>query len=219
MPRPASWPVSAWVLVVANLLPLGGVLFLGWETAPILWLYWLENLAIGALTIPRLLLAGRPPANAAAVGPGGLLALKLFLVPFFCFHYGMFCFGHGTILAVILGGRDLAGPSALLATAVGSLEGAWWAILGLAGSHALSFVVNDVSSGHLARSDVSSEMMRPYGRIVVLHLAVLFGAMLALAAGSAAPVLVLLVFLKLGVDVWAHLRQRVSSRADAPVAD
>ena len=51
-------------------------------------------------------------------------------------------------------------------------------------------------------------MMQPYGRLVVLHLAVLFGGWLVLALGSPLAALVLLVGLKTAADVRAHQAER-----------
>src|SRR6185503_3557233 len=68
-------PASAWVLVAANLLPLYGVLFWGWEVFPLLVLFWVENAVVGALNALRMLAAD--PADRA------LWAGKLFMVPFF----------------------------------------------------------------------------------------------------------------------------------------
>jgi hypothetical protein len=44
-------------LVVANALPLAGVLFLGWTVFPLVLLYWLENVVVGAFNVAKLLLA------------------------------------------------------------------------------------------------------------------------------------------------------------------
>src|SRR4051794_8906883 len=48
---------SAILLVVANLIPLVGVLFFGWSLWTILVLYWVENGIVGFWNIPRILLA------------------------------------------------------------------------------------------------------------------------------------------------------------------
>ena len=37
---------SAWVLIAANLIPVGGVLLLGWGVFDVLLLYWTENVVI-----------------------------------------------------------------------------------------------------------------------------------------------------------------------------
>lgn len=51
-------------------------------------------------------------------------------------------------------------------------------------------------------------MQQPYGRVVVLHLTILLGAFLMAALKSPTVGLALLVILKIGLDVRAHLRER-----------
>jgi len=48
---------SAIALVVANAIPLVGVLFFGWSLLTILVLFWIENGIVGLWNIPRILLA------------------------------------------------------------------------------------------------------------------------------------------------------------------
>src|SRR2546421_9142184 len=72
---------SLLALLLANAFPIVGVLFLGWTVFPLVLLYWLENVVVGAFNVARLLLAQpREPAYWAG---------KLFLIPFFVVHFGM----------------------------------------------------------------------------------------------------------------------------------
>ena len=50
-------------LVLANLLPLVGVVFLGWSLLTVLLLYWLENGIVGAYNVARMALAGGETAQ------------------------------------------------------------------------------------------------------------------------------------------------------------
>ena len=61
-------------LVLANLVPVFGVLLLGWDVGAIVVLYWTENLVIGFYNLLKMLLTG------------GWSALGTML--FFCLHYG-----------------------------------------------------------------------------------------------------------------------------------
>ena len=75
---PAAIPfrdrIALALLVAVNLIPIAGVLWLDWDLASIIILYWLENLVIGFYTLLKMLhlqgLAG------------------LFPAAFFCLHYG-----------------------------------------------------------------------------------------------------------------------------------
>ena len=68
---------SVLALIAANVVPLLGVLWFGWEVFPLLLLFWFENLIIGAFNVLKMILA--------APDSGKRWAAKLFLVPFFCF--------------------------------------------------------------------------------------------------------------------------------------
>jgi len=55
-------------LVIANAIPLVGVLFLGWTVFPLVFLYWLENVVVGASTWPSYCL--RSPAASVLAREG-----------------------------------------------------------------------------------------------------------------------------------------------------
>jgi hypothetical protein len=190
-------PVSAWVLVAANLLPLYGVLVWNWEVFPLLALFWMENVIIGALNAARML----------AIDPGdaALWAAKLFMVPFFCVHYGFFTVAHGVFVFSMFGkynaeGFDVQDPAA---RAVSDWN-LWLPVGALLASHVFSFFWNypGVSSGGL-----QEQMMKPYARVVILHLTVLVGGFGVVALGSPLWALLILLGIKIAVDVRAHLRE------------
>ncbi len=53
-------------LIVANAIPLFGVVFLGWNVWTILVIYWLENGIVGVFNVLKMPRAeGRPPTPAA----------------------------------------------------------------------------------------------------------------------------------------------------------
>lgn len=51
-------------------------------------------------------------------------------------------------------------------------------------------------------------MQQPYNRVVVLHVTIIVGGGLLMMLGSPMPGLLLLVLLKTGVDIAAHLKER-----------
>lgn len=200
------WP-SALVLLAANLAPLYGVLALGWDVFPLMLLFWLENVVIGVLNAARMLCVD--PRDAAA------WAAKLFMVPFFCFHYGMFTAVHGVFVFSLFGGKDFGDIRGLwtldaAGRAVHEL-GLGLPVLALAASHLFSFFWNYLGRGEFRRASVGTLMAQPYGRVVVLHVAILGGGFGALALGSPVWALVLLLALKVGLDLRAHLREHSAS--------
>lgn len=193
---------SVVVLVFANLIPLGGVLFFGWQVFPIMFLFWLENVVVGGFNVLKMLLAG---------GTGSHAGIKLFLVPFFTVHYGIFTLVHGVFVFMMFG-TDFRGghgpfPNLDSLQELITRQHLVWAILGLVVSHGFSFGWNYLLSGQYRTALVPMLMFAPYGRVVVLHLAILGGGFLVMVMGMPVVGLALLIALKIGLDVLAHAKQ------------
>lgn len=204
---------SVIVLVLANLIPLGGVLFSGWQVFPIMFLFWLENVVVGVFNALKMLLAG---------GPGSSAGVKLFLVPFFTVHYGVFTLVHGVFVFAMFGADWRAGgggpfPNFERVQEVVTQQHLVWAVLGLVASHGFSFATNYVLNGTYRTAILPLLMMQPYGRIVVLHLAILGGGFLVMLMGKPVVGLALLIALKIGLDVMAHAKLNgLAGRYTAP---
>ena len=227
------WDVSAAVLVLANTTPLFGVLFLHWQVLPLLVLYWFENVIVGVINVPRILLAHADVAEARApshtMRPGGLaeqgaryqaeerarlspalgLFLKLLAALFFCCHWGLFTLSHGAFVFQVFGGKDFAlwdvVPNAI---AVIARAGLGFAALSMAVSHTVSFFANYVRGGEYRRARVQDVMFQPYRRLLIMHATLLAGGLLAWALGSPVYGLITLVAIKTGVDLAAHRAER-----------
>jgi hypothetical protein len=202
----AEKPVSAWVLVAANVLPLIGVLFWGWDVFPLLALFWMENVVIGLFFILRMICAD--PQDPA------LWAGKLFMVPFFCLHYGMFTAVHGVFVFSLFGGKryDVPGLWVLEPAARAAADyGLWLALAVLLASHLFSFLWNYLYRGEFKRARLAELMSKPYGRVVVLHLTIILGGTGAMALGSPVWALLLLLAFKIGLDLKAHLKEHSAS--------
>ena len=195
-------PLSAWILVLANLVPLAGVLFWGWNAFALVALFWMENVVIGVFFILRMLsLDPRDPA---------LWAAKLFMVPFFCVHYGMFTAIHGSFVFHLLGGKDYTtqGLLPLDAAARAAADfGLWLPLAVLVGSHLFSFLWNYLYRGEFRRAQLTRLMAQPYGRVVVLHVAIIFGGFAATMLGSPLWALIVLLGLKIALDLRAHVNE------------
>jgi hypothetical protein len=205
VPTPAALRrPSVVALLVANLVPLYGVFVLGWEVFPLILLFWLENVIVGVLNVLKMICA-RPDDRSWWIG-------KLFFVPFFAVHYGMFTLVHGIFVFTLFGSgagnmpASNLDPSAVLHTIMSS--GVVWAALALLASHGFSFVTNYLGAGEYRNADLKVLMGQPYARVVVLHLTIIFGGFVMMALGSPRAGLVLLVALKVAMDLRAHLRER-----------
>ena len=197
------------MLLLVNLLPLAGVLLLDWDVAALMVLYWSENLVLGFYTLLKMLV----------VSPLGALGMGTF----FAIHYGGFCAVHGLFIASILldAGIDpmpdepwplfLVFPQLLVNVVRQVLEYAppeWlFAFAALYVSHGVSFVVNFLFGRERDELSLKQLMSAPYGRIVLLHIAILLGGFAVMSLGQPVAMLAVLVLLKLGLDVGLHLRE------------
>ncbi|MCA9236767.1 MAG: hypothetical protein KDA44_14930 [Planctomycetales bacterium] len=209
----AVWDQSAWLLIAVNLVPLLGVLFLGWGAGVVLGLYWAENVVVGMVTLLKML---------TCTGDAGPWWKRLGHAAFFAVHYGAFAVGHGLALLFLIGlTRDSADP---VESGVRAVESApvnpWWLGLTLAGmavSQLYDYFDQFLVRGIGRDKDAASIMFQPYPRLVVLHVSIVLGAFLCLRAGSPTPAVALLVLLKTGLDLTLHYGRRAWGRAAAPM--
>lgn len=225
------------LLLAANLIPVAGVVLRGWSVFEIVALYWFENVVIGAVNILKLAAAcgdlsdpndrrdppGMPDYLRAPAAPGiARHAAKLFLIPFFTFHYGMFCLVHGVFVFALLGGEGGGfmdgGPFTGMAANTSRIleSGGGWFVAAIIASHLFSFGWNFIGKGEYRNASAGQVMAAPYGRIVVLHIAILFGAFVITALGSPVFLLLLLIVGKIILDTKLHLRSH--RKLNPPVA-
>jgi len=74
-------------------------------------------------------------------------------------------------------------------------------------SHGVSFFWNYVARGEYRRTSPVARMFAPYGRMVVLHVTIVLGAMPVLILGSPIGLLLILVVGKTILDLAFHLRE------------
>lgn len=203
---------SETVLLLANLLPLAGIVFLGWRVFDVIMLFWLENVMIGIMNIMKILLV-----SVREKKPGGL-----FTAIFFTVHYGMFAFAHGVFVFSLFGGlpekEGGASPEALLEKTF-SIEGIAWIALGLFASHFYSFLSNFVRGGEMDRATTKSLMAAPYGRVVILHITILLGGLAAQATGNSQWAVILLAAGKTMLDMAAHRIAHAKAAESGPLKD
>ncbi len=215
-------------LVVANAIPLIGVLFFGWSVWTILIIYWLENGVVGFFNVLKMLKAegGEDPATtqpARTVGTtawrinsrAGRSMAKVALVPFFIVHYGLFWLVHGVfVLTLPLFaniGQAVVDDSGFgvptLKTPSPSLDGIAFAVVVLFISHGTSYLLNYVRGGEYRTATPIALMFAPYGRLVILHVTIIFGAVAISFTGAPVIAVAILVLLKTVMDLGFHLRQ------------
>ncbi|TAK01859.1 MAG: hypothetical protein EPO36_04350 [Chloroflexota bacterium] len=226
--RGASTATAVASLVGANLVPLVGVLFWGWDLWTILALYWAENGIVGLWNIAKILRAEGPvPASAPAAAR---LISRAGVAMFFMVHYGIFWVVHGIFVIVALPAFGDVGQGGLGPPTPGdpgSLEpwlggpgirarldlvafGAIW----LAISHGISYWTVYLGRGEYRLVSPQQQAQAPYGRLLVLHATIIFGALVSVMLGVPFGAMLVLVGLKLVLDLRFHLREH--SRAIPP---
>jgi uncharacterized protein DUF6498 len=203
---------AVFALVVANAIPLIGVLFLGWSVWNILVIYWLENGIVGGFNVLKMARAQGPEV----AGPGSMTfqvngrpassMAKAALIPFFVLHYGIFWFVHGVFVLTLplfagISEQPLRTPMTLSATSI------LFAVVALAVSHGLSYWWNFLRGGEYRRVTAAGQMFAPYRRLIALHLTIIFGAAAIIFTGAPAAAIAVLVGVKILLDLGLHLTE------------
>ncbi|MGH2474269.1 MAG: DUF6498-containing protein, partial [Candidatus Limnocylindrales bacterium] len=207
-------------LIVANAIPLVGVLFFGWSVWNILIVYWLENGIVGVFNVLKMARAEGPGGGDGVTlnGRSATDSGKLALIPFFIVHYGIFWFVHGVFVLTLPaftgtfgggfgldgegGGPAIGFPFEDRVPDVGVDPGVIVvAVVALAISHGLSYWWNFLRGGEYRRVSAARQMFAPYGRLVALHLTIILGAVAVIATGAPAAAVAILVALKTVLDV------------------
>lgn len=200
---------SAIALILFNLAPIFGVIFLDWDVSAIMILYWSENIVIGFFNVLKMKRAEGPLTEVTARmsinrKPVDVTDRRA-LIRFFILHYGTFTFVHGIFVAVIFG-RALLHPFPIL---LGTLC--------LFISHGVSYREHFIDNGEYQRVSFPQLFMQPYKRIVLLHITIIFGGMLALKFEAPPLALMVMVMLKIGIDLALHHREHGKFKPVEPV--
>jgi len=194
VPWPLPWPAVAAILL--NLIPLFGVLFLGWSAFALIFLYWLENVIIGVRTLASIIANG-------VMGGGQGMAAPFFAV-FFTFHYGLFCFVHGDFVVALFGQSALGEqPGGIVEATRALLAGQPDILLGFASIVAWQVVqfILFLVRGDVRETNPLTLMGAPYPRIIVLHVTIIFGGFLLMLFNQPVIGLVMLALVKMAFDV------------------
>lgn len=184
------------LIIVSSLIPLLGVLWWGWSLANVVILFWIENLIIGVWTLLKMLVARGDKSFAS----------KLPLCIFFIIHYGFFCMGHGIFLLIIL---KIGNPVGLFPFSEmieqglitrGVLIGTGAMVV----THGVSFFLDFWQSPNRLDFTAQKIMMSPYGHIIVVHIALLIGAIASQKMGSPIALLLLLIIGKAILDLTSE---------------
>lgn len=227
--RARSWTLrrlarpSTLLILLSNLIPIFGVWAWGWDAFLLLMLYWMETVVIAFWTMARFVAPppGAPGARAAGSGPG--IAPRLLIAAMFTFHAGCFMAVHFFFLWAIFSGEWASKVNGVggFFTQVVAATGLWAPVVVMFIGYGLAYLHERAGPGPIGRPQRAdaggdAEPAQPienwpmavvgglYRRIIIMQLAIIFGAWLSIELGSMAP-LVLLIALKTVVDLVVHL--------------
>lgn len=203
-------------LIIANIIPLFGVFWLGWNAGEIIVLYWAENLVVAVYTILKIIIA--------PVTHRSQHLSKLGTIAFFILHYGGFVAVHGVFVLSFIGeepdvfaGMDsvsFLGPLVFLVLMLNVIENMisvmpaymLLPLIGLFLSHGLSFFQIHIRKQEYLEKTPKQLMSQPYKRMLVMHIALLAAGFFIIQKGSPLPLLIILIILKIGLDVFLHFK-------------
>lgn len=190
--------LSTLFLVLANLVPVAGAVYFGWDLSSILLIYWVESAVIGIYNFFKILLIG----GRAAIFSG----------LFFLTHFSGFMAVH----LMFLNHLFIAGEESSLSISMENFlllsHQLWPAVAALFISHGISFRQNFIGQKEYLDRSVGKQIHEPYQRIIFMQLVIIIGAGLTSILGDSTIVLILIIAAKIMVDVRAHIRERYSEQ-------
>jgi hypothetical protein len=215
-------------LVLANMVPIIGILFFDWDFLVVITIYWCENLIVGFFTICKFILAPRHQVS---------IRNKLLGIPLFSFLLGWFNAGYGVAiifffvifphatthetewLAPLPEGDffrvSWPGPLSLFELGIDAGKLMFYflplraliAIGFLTISHGVVFVYDYLIRGDRNKVNLSYLITEPWSRVLILHLAIIIGGFLCILLKPNVVIIVCIVLIKCCVDSSLYLRQ------------
>jgi hypothetical protein len=191
---------SVTTMLVANAIPLYGVLALNWDGLVVIILYLIETAIIGVFHALRIFSFG----TFLGFKGGRMPKASIFVMLFFLFHFFMFLFVQSTLFF------------GFIKTEIPGLKSGFHVIhnfgLFFHEPYLISiyaFIASQVAytgreallTKEYARLDAAEYMFLPYVRIFVQQFVVIFGAMLFLAFNSVTALVILFIVLKTGGEL------------------
>ena len=174
-------------VIIGNLFVLLTGLFWRVDVSFFLLLYWLENIVAGVFNVLKMISVNNENSP---------LVLKLFTIPFFIVHYGVFNAAHLVFLLVFIGMFNQSFD------AVGYLLDNFWLFLLNLGILVVEYVQGFLGWRRYGMDTSVGELMfQPYRRIVVLHLTIILGAFLYFVFYSSRVFLLVLMVMKTLIDI------------------
>lgn len=210
--------------LLANLLPIAGILLLGWDPITPVWLYWLETLVIGVVALARLWVLNRRdrPNHRDNTPMVGVMVVG--------YATGALCLYMGVSLLMICSAFHISLADALTVPIEPGFDdfrvsilrdvSVWATLAALAWSQVQSFRIHFLPRTDLHTKAARQELVRPALRIGSSSGVIVLAAMAANALQYYAPIVALtvvplaLIAFKTWLDVGLHIRDKKPQPAD-----
>lgn len=201
-----------WILIVANLIPVYGVWFLGWNPVEAFTVYAMETMIVGIMTVGKLLIVTIArggddwPANGKVSYQSGF-----FFILFFIMHFGIFALVQTTIFAQTAGITPPGSSSFhfFFKWYTYINEDIAYMLAAFIVSYLFRSFIPFIANKEYKTIPLMIIMFQPYGRILIQQFTVILGSMfLSLGAGK----VFILVFsvIKIGFELFFNYENLLS---------
>lgn len=186
-------------LILINLVPLYGVLFLGWQAIVIILFYVAETIMVGVLHVFKMtalyIMNHKNPLALAVDRSGNSGVSGLGLIPFFIFHFGFFVF----IQMMVFGGFT---DKNLLQSFYQLFTGNYKYALAIIFITKLTLLISDLFWDTEVETKLPDDVFfEPYPRIFVQQFMVILGGWFAIFSKGILGYLIILIACKTFLDL------------------
>lgn len=196
-----------WLLIFANLLPLYGVWFEGWDPKQMFLVYCLETIIIGGYNVVKMIIVTLDRKKDVWENKGSSTIMSgWFFILFFIIHYGFFVFIQTGIFAGVSGlsAEGNFGPLTFLSKIFSYLSlDAKTVLYIFILMYGLRMMFDFILSGRYRQTSLGLLMFQPYLRIFIQQFVVILGSMF-LAFGAGKVFMLIFVAIKIYAEVFIN---------------
>ncbi len=197
---------TSYFIILHNLVPIFGVIFLDWDPIAIVYIYIAETIVIGFFNLFKILLAKKAIKQADGTYKNANFRTKLFMAVFFLLHYNAFNYGQIVIITSNIPGREFfSGELKYFIDYFIYNDGILLALGAIIFTHLFSFFYDYIRPKAYNVFSPLTLIFLPYGRIFLQQFVGLAGAFFVEFFGLPFFFLVILQLLKMAGELLTHL--------------
>lgn len=204
-----------YLLIIANLIPVYGVWYEGWNASQIFLVYCLETVIIGLFNVIKMACVTLfiKPKDVWQNGSSSVLVSGFFFIAFFIAHYGFFVFVQTQIffsVSGIINDHSTFMVYREIPKVLGN-EGRLLLFIFIS-YYTLHTLFNFFLSGEYKIVSINQLMFQPYGRIFVQQFVVIVGSMF-LTFGASKIFILILALVKIFFETYINFGQLIDKAA------